>query len=246
MVRKAFTLIELVVSIVVVGIAFMTIPLFLSDSKSNDEFALEQESILAAKTKVQNITSYRWDENSYDPVTGKVYILDTYNGDSELQRQSSNPCGGGFFFSFFCYFWNWFFSAFPNGGLTGQIAVDGRREMFATPTYPDISEINYTNPNDVDDFNGQVLNSLFDQESTGLDYLNSHFSMGVRAGFVDDSANYQGSKSVTYNFPSVFKSSGDSNIKMIEVNVTGVNTPFVLRYYSCNIGESEIKHKAFF
>ncbi len=228
MVRKAFTLIELVVSIVVVGIAFMTIPLFLSDSKSNDEFALEQESILAAKTKVQNITSYRWDENSYDPVTGKIYILDTYNGDSELRRYFSIS------------------GSFLNGGLVGQIAVDGRRVMFDTPTYPDIFEINYTNPNDVDDFNGQILTSLLDMEDSNFDYLNSRFSMGVRVGFVDDSANYQGSKSLTYNFPSVFKSSGDSNIKMIEVNVTGVNTPFVLRYYSCNIGESEIKHKAFF
>ena len=228
MVRKAFTLIELVVSIVVVGIAFMTIPLFLSDSKSNDEFALEQESILAAKTKVQNITSYRWDENSYDPVTGKVYILDTYNGDSELQRYFSIS------------------GSFPNGGLVGQIAVDGRRVMFDTPTYPDIFEINYTNPNDVDDFNGQILTSLLDMEDSNFDYLNSRFSMGVRVGFVDDSANYQGSKSLTYNFPSVFKSSGDSNIKMIEVNVTGVNTPFVLRYYSYNIGEAQIKYKVFF
>ncbi|NPA81676.1 MAG: hypothetical protein GXO31_03600, partial [Epsilonproteobacteria bacterium] len=175
-----------------------------------------------------NITSYRWDENSYDPVTGKVYILDTYNGDSELRRYFSIS------------------GSFPNGGLVGQIAVDGRRVMFDTPTYSDIFEINYTNPNDVDDFNGQILTSLLDMEDSNFDYLNSRFSMGVRVGFVDDSANYQGSKSLTYNFPSVFKNSGDSNIKMIEVNVTGVNTPFVLRYYSYNIGEAQIKYKVFF
>ncbi len=238
MVKRAFTLIELVVSIIVVGIALMSIPLFLSNSNKNDEFALEQESVLAARTKIQNIVSYRWDENSLDPTTGKIYVLDTHNSDSELQRFTCPPLP----FGFFCWIWHFFF---PNGGLYGEVVGDNRRQMYNSPVYPNISEVNSTNPNDIDDFNGEVITSLFNQESTGLDYLNSNFNMGVRVGFVNDLANYRGSKTISFNFPSVFKSSGDSNIKMIEVNVTNVNTPFVLRYYSCNIGESEIRSKVF-
>ncbi len=238
MVRKAFTLIELIISILVIGIALMSIPLFLSSSNKSDEFALEQESVLAAKTKIQNITSYKWDENSEESSTGKIRILDTHNGDNELQRFTCPPLPLGFF----CWMWNLFF---PQGGMMGQAIGDGRREMFSSVTYPNINETNHTNPNDIDDFNNEILIGLSNQESTNLDYLNSSFNMGVRVGFVNDSANYRGSKTISFNFPSVFKASGDSNIKMVEVNVSNVNTPFFLRYYSCNIGESEIRSKLF-
>jgi len=244
--RKGFTFIELVVSIVVIGIAFMSIPLLLESSSKSDEFSVMQESVLMAKTKIQNITTYRWDENSYDPVTGKVYILDTHNGDSELQRVSSNPCGGGFF-GFFCWFWDWFFSVFPNGGLEGQMVGDGRRRMFDSVVYPNITEVNITNPNDVDDFNGESISSLVNRENTDLDYLNKNsFDMNVTVGYVNDSASYN-LQNIVFNFSDTFKSSGqDSNIKMVEIRVNNVVTPFVLRYYSCNIGESEILKRTFF
>ncbi len=248
MVRKGFTFIELVVSIVVIGIAFMSIPLLLSSSSKSDEFSVMQESVLMAKTKVQNITTYRWDENSLDPVTGKVYILDTHNSDSELQRFDSSVCSSyPFPMNMMCMvFWSGFSASFPNGGLEGQIAGDGRRRMFNSPTYPNISEVNHTNPNDVDDFNGESITSLIDQESTNLDYLKKdNFDLNVSVGYVSDNADYS-SQNINFNFSDSFKFSGDSNIKMIEVRISGVISPFVLRYYSCNIGESDILKRTFF
>ena len=248
MVKKGFTFIELVVSIVVIGIALMSIPLLLSNSSKSDEFAVMQESVLMAKTKVQNITTYRWDENSLDPITGKTYILDTYNSDSELQRFDSSTCSSyPFPLNMMCMmFWSWFSSFFPHGGLEGQVPGDGRRKMFDSPTYPNISEVNYTNPNDVDDFNGESITSLINQESTNLDYLNkNNFDLNVTVGYVNDNANYS-YQNITFNFPNTFKTTGDSNIKMIEIRVSGIVSPFVLRYYSCNIGESDILKRMFF
>ena len=223
--KKGFTLIELVISIVVISIAVMSIPMLLERAGKSDEFSLMQESILAARTKIQNITTYRWDENSLDPVTGKIYILDTHNGDSELQRFTS--------------------SFFPQGGLIGQIDGDSRRRMFDVATYPNITEINTTDPDDIDDFNGQALTTLFDHESTSLDYLNSNFNINTTVGYIDDTASYKTPKTIYFNFPDTFKPVGDSNIKMVDVNVSGVDIPFDLRYYSCNIGESEILKRTF-
>ncbi len=249
MVRKGFTFIELVVSIVVIGIAFMSIPILLESSSKSDEFSTMQESVLMAKTKIQNITTYRWDENSLDPVTGKVYILDTSNSDSELQRFDSSVCSSyPFPLNLACiFFWNWFSVFFPNGGLDGQIVGDGRRKMFDSPTYPNISEVNLTNPNDVDDFNGEAVTSLVNQEGTDLDYLNrDNFDLNVTVGYVSDNADYS-AQNINFNFADTFKPAGeDSNIKMIEIRVSGVISPFVLRYYSCNIGESDILKRTFF
>ncbi len=243
--KKGFTLIELVISIVVISIAVMSIPMLLERAGKSDEFSLMQESILAARTKIQNITTYRWDENSLDPVTGKIYILDTHNGDSELQRFTASSCPP-LPFGFLCMmFWSWYSSFFPQGGLVGQIDGDSRRKMFDVATYPDITEVNITDPNDVDDFNGQSLTALFDQESTGLDYLNSNFNINTTVGYIDDTASYKTPKTIYFNFPDTFKPVGDSNIKMVDVNVSGVDTPFALRYYSCNIGESDILKRTF-
>ncbi|HIP47310.1 MAG TPA: type II secretion system protein, partial [Campylobacterales bacterium] len=59
--RSGFSLVELVLSIVIIAIALMTIPLMLNQSAKSNQFALMQESILAARTKMGNILSFKWD-----------------------------------------------------------------------------------------------------------------------------------------------------------------------------------------
>jgi len=89
MVRKGFTFIELVVAIVVIGIALMSVPLLLSQASKSDEFSLNQEAVLAGSTKIGNILTFPWDDKLVNSLSVK-HILDVTHGDSELNRYPNN------------------------------------------------------------------------------------------------------------------------------------------------------------
>lgn len=76
-------MIELVIAIVVMGIAVMTLPLMLERTQTNNAFVMQQEAILAAKTKLGDIITYPWDDNSLQ--NDIVAVLDT-NGDNDYNR----------------------------------------------------------------------------------------------------------------------------------------------------------------
>jgi len=88
-VRKGFTFIELVVAIVVIGIAMMSVPLLLSQSSRTNEFSINQEAILAGSTKIGDILTYPWDDKLVSEVDVK-HILDVTNGDLALKRFPNN------------------------------------------------------------------------------------------------------------------------------------------------------------
>jgi prepilin-type N-terminal cleavage/methylation domain-containing protein len=75
--RKAVSLIELIIAIVVMGIAVMSLPLILTQTQSNNALALQQEAILSTKAKIGFISSYPWDQNSWDGTGGIFRVLDT-------------------------------------------------------------------------------------------------------------------------------------------------------------------------
>jgi len=65
-VRKAATMIELVFTIVILGIAMVTIPTMLSNISKINELSINQEAILAGSTAIGNILTYKWDEKTTD------------------------------------------------------------------------------------------------------------------------------------------------------------------------------------
>ena len=75
--RKASSMIELVIAIVVMGIAVMTLPMMLERTQANNAFAMQQEAILAAKTQIGDIITFPWDENSLSTTSNVVAVLDT-------------------------------------------------------------------------------------------------------------------------------------------------------------------------
>ena len=80
--KKAASMIELVIAIVVMGIAVMTLPMMLAQTQKNNEFTLKQEILLAARTKIGDILTYRWDKNSLQD--DRIVVLQVTNGDIEL------------------------------------------------------------------------------------------------------------------------------------------------------------------
>jgi len=90
-------MIELIVSIVVIGITFMSVPLILTETSKNVETSFRQEAIMAGitLTQVVNIMSYRWDENETNESVNGGYakILDT-SSSSAIALNCSNYADG--------------------------------------------------------------------------------------------------------------------------------------------------------
>ena len=62
--RQAFTLIELIFAIVIIGIATLSLPMMSQVISKGSEKSLTQEAIFIAFTEITKVTSAAWDENS--------------------------------------------------------------------------------------------------------------------------------------------------------------------------------------
>jgi len=81
--KSSFSLIELVVAIVVIGIVVTAIPMLLSNVSNNQETNLQEKSFFNAFALVTLIQTQEWDENN---TKGDNYykVLTSDNGDSNL------------------------------------------------------------------------------------------------------------------------------------------------------------------
>lgn len=219
--RHASSMIELVIAIVVMGIAVMTLPLLLSQTQNNNAYALQQEVILAARTKMGDMQTYKWDENSLD--NGRIGVLIT-NGDIDLNITS-------------------------NGRRIGHILGNKRRKFFADRN-SSVTSINLGpdsgDLDDLDDFSVSNSDHLISTlQTTNLDYRFKLFDLITTVTYVSDDANYS-DQNLNFTFTDS-NVSNSTNIKMLTLSVSGdeVPTPFKLRSYSCNIGESELLRRTF-
>jgi len=67
LVRKGFTLIELIFAIVIIGFTVLTLPMINDVLDKGMDNTIVQEAIFASATKLQEATTYLWDDNSLDP-----------------------------------------------------------------------------------------------------------------------------------------------------------------------------------
>ncbi len=220
--KKASSMIELVIAIVVMGIAMMTLPLMLTRVQNNNTFAMQQEILLAIKTKIGDIITYKWDENSIAG-TSNVAVLDVNNSDSELER-------------------------FPDNNSTrrvGHINQNKRRKFFSNITAATLpGQWNTGTPfDDIDDFTGTVkFNAV-----GGLDYR-FNFDMTTDVGYIRDIANYKGRSINNFIFSGnkLANAAGSTNIKIITVTVKGKDiSSFKLQTYSSNIGGSRLLRRTY-
>lgn len=213
--RHAMSMIELVFAIVIMGIAVMSLPLILTQVQNNNAFAMQQEAILAAKAKIGEILTYEWDENSYDANASRSFVLDTANGDNELNATAGTP------------------------RRVGHIDSDYRRKFFPVATQASIIGADGGDLDDVDDFNGQATTIAAPLEGAGtLDYVFT-LRLTPTITYASDTATYSNSPLNDFTFN--FANAGTiTNIKTISVMVSGADTNITLRTFLCNIGESTL------
>lgn len=220
--RSAFTMIELVISIVVMGIALMSIPTILQQVSKSDEFSMTQEAILATMTKVSNILTYKWDENSSSAGLNKVISA---GSTAELDINSTT---------------------FKR---RGHFAYNGRRmsdDLNKTATNTSDAEWGNAALDDIDDFDGTSDDvSLIIDTAADIEYL-LDLNLTVSIGYIQDNDFYGGNYDNTVIEFTMGTPSGTSNIK--EINVTAEKdseTVTMLRAYSCNIGENSYQRRDF-
>jgi len=225
--RGGFSLIEVLFSIVILGTMLTAIPTLLGGLKNIEREVLLKDITVLSASKLQQIVTYRWDEEGRDENVTYSRILDinsTFSGDSiDLSREENRTC--------------------RNSGLYN-------REFFANytkyaTTYDslgkDSGENNYLDYDDIDDWNGVDYNiSTTGELSTAIDIDIFYVDDSIK--FYSTEANYTISKTPLNR---------ESNIKYINLKVSlernrfegsGVEE-FELSVLTTNIGEMEFKKR---
>ena len=92
MVKLAFTMIELIFAIVVIGISIMSLPIMTNIIDKGVENNLNQEAIFAASAKLMDATSGYWDENSMQDAN-KSYASRVINIDGDCNATTKLRAG---------------------------------------------------------------------------------------------------------------------------------------------------------
>ena len=224
--RPAIAMIELIFSIVIMGIVLMSAPMLISTAASTTSVALQQEGINEASARVSMILTYNWDQNDNN-VSCIPPVLYVTNGDDELNATVNQKRVGVPFYT------------------NSRTFKCGSMEFNASTIGKEDSELD-----DMDDFSNISLADLNTSGSGGVDYIEQDsVAIATLVTYISDNANYNSLK-VIYA-PGGAAVGGTSNIKNIQVTVTStssvseLNKNIILNAFSCNIGGYEPEHREF-
>ena len=223
--RPAIAMIELIFSIVIMGLVLLSAPMLISTASKTTSVALQQEGINEAASRINMILTYEWDENNVNsPCTNFPSILLVSNGDGELaptaitNERAGRPAGT-FSHTFDC-------------------AGPGTR-LNATATGSELTGV----IDDLDDFNNVSLADV-PLGAGGEDYIEqTTVNIATTVRYITDTANYNNNP-LQYNFdPSAADIPGTTNIKEVSVTLTSSNDDveelkkqITMHAFSCNIG----------
>ena len=238
-IKPAIAMIELIFSLVIIGIVLLSTPMLIQQSIRSSNVALQQESIAAAASHMGVILSMNWDEANANLPIGTSPILDTNRtGLSPTQ----NPLD------------------FNGGSLPGLQDVSGRVSLvggsFAfNPSLlaefganQDSNESNFTSFDDIDDYDGSSLGvTVYNAQNSSADigdYVDSQLEMNSTIRYVEDRPSSFMLNSSTINLNSSIQTTiaVPTNIKMIKVVLTSnsgvaeLDKNITLNAFSCNIG----------
>jgi len=239
---KAFSLIELIFAIVIMGLAVSTLPRVTQSVLDSVGFSISQEAIWLSSSAIFNILDYKWDENSTIAGSLDRKVVDVSNslngGHSDLNRSyrtDLNPPSYNY--------------------RDGHFRADGRRKFHNSVAYASTPAQLGANSDqdDIDDFIGSGINLAMLNLGKNLDYKHSRYEANIDVYYINDKSitgirqdgtttttNYSNAVEITFNLTKN-PSSASTNIKFIELNVTDPQDTSrnMLRLiaFSSNIGE---------
>jgi len=211
---KAFSLIELLVALIVIGIVATTLPLMLQNTVKTSKNAAMEEVFFQEFSLLQLINTMYFDENN---TVGDNYYkdLNATGGDNELYIEKNA--------SFVSYVGE--YDRIGKFQLNNNILRSGSNLTVSSIGPDGESSSNF---DDVDDYNGYSDNVL---TSFG------EIPLRVHVKYIPDNANYS-SNIINFNMD-YSSSASDTNIKLITVTARVNGIDINLSYPSMNIGASK-------
>jgi hypothetical protein len=228
-------MIELIFSLVVMGIVLLSAPMLVSTATSSTYVALQQEGINEASSRVIMIMSYPWDEND----TSDIYvppILHVSAGHPDLEmvktraRRLGTPMASTRTF---------ILSDLNSSELNASVALGFDADDASTQ-------------DDMDDFidNNSSLTLVGAIGTNDIDYAETTtVEIRTNIAYADDNTTKTGgdynASTITYAPFSTLTAGSTSNIKTITVTLTSsensLDKTIILKAFSCNIGGYDFK-----
>jgi len=250
--KRGIAMIELIFSLVIMGIVLLSAPMLIQQSIRSGNVALQQEAIAAAASQTSVILSMHWDENNNSNQAGvsPLFFVDKNNSEEFYFEHNSTLA----------------IDIPPKGlaGVTGRNSHNSAGDSLpATPLTAwgadDANETLLTQFDDVDDYDNTDLNlTVFHGETTTSDigdYVDTSLNMHTDINYAEDRPSGLGfldSRDITItptgsngriNNTSFGKR---SNIKFVHVNLTStkaidegvseLDKNITFEAFSCNIG----------
>jgi len=208
---NAFTLFEVLVSIIILGIVVTSFPFIFQTMTNANKQVMKEEVFFQEFTILSLINSRYFDENN---TVGENFYkdLNATGGDSELYNNYFSVYAGKTSRVAKAQFNNNILRS-GSSDTTSALGIDGGEVL------SDVSTLD-----DIDDFNGYNENFL-------------NYNIKVNVKYINDSADYSNSNvSFTLNYNSV---ANNTNIKLITIWCKAGDVNITLRYPTSNIGASK-------
>ncbi len=217
---RAFTLLEILISIIILGIVMTSFPIIFQSMTNANKEVLKEEVFFREFAVLSLINSMYFDENN---TLGDNFYkdLNATQGDSELLNTVFSTYAGGN-------------SRIGKTAFNNNILRSGSGDTVSsigrdapTETLSDTSTLN-----DIDDFN---------EYNETLNYITvngNHPVIYVNVKYIDDNATYSDQNITDFDF-NYSSSPAVSNIKLITVRCEMGDTNITLRYPTSNIGASK-------
>ncbi|CAA6815897.1 MAG: Unknown protein [uncultured Campylobacterales bacterium] len=210
--KKGFSLIELLFSIVIISLTIFTLPMLMTSSNKSDDISTTSDMIYAIESNIYATLTYKWDENGQDGIA-RNKVLKTNSTAIGLNEVNSTNY------------------------RIGHVIGNTRRSFHKVPLNASNSlTLEGTVINDIDDFNDKNISM---SKSIDIDYLNN-FDVTTKVSYVEDndaSDMYQ-KESIDFTL-GLTPTTSSTNIK--EVSITAYssdkNLSINMKAYSSNIGE---------
>ena len=208
---RGFTLFEVLISIIILGIVMTSFPIIFQTMTSANKHILREEMFFQEFTILSLMNQRYFDEKN---TIGENFYkdLNATGGDTELLNNESSTFAGSVCRIGKKYFNNNILRS-GSSDITSVIGLDTGENASDVSTYDDI-----------DDFNGYTEN-----------FLGNTIHVNVR--YINDNTNYSASDiNFSLNYAST---ANNTNIKLITIWTQLGDTNLTLRYPTCNIGASK-------
>ena len=224
--KRAIAMIELIFSLVIMGIVLMSAPMLIHQSIKSSNVALQQEAIAAASSQTAIILSMHWDEKNTQ--AGHSFILDANS--TSFKFPPAGLMQGGL----------------PLEGMRTFDKNNSKHPTISTNFGTDANETTYIDFDDVDDYHNSDFGLMLfnDEKNTTADvgeYIDTNISIKTTVRYTQEN---NVSKNIITGF--------FSNIKFIKINLTSNQTDIpelekdiTFKAFSCNIGTYAIDGKEF-